>query len=252
MTGWTTTTGWGISSAKFHSSPSSITDSPSGNYVSKANTSIKTTAQMDITNAISAQLTFWGIWDVETNFDYVEAEVSTDNGTTWTPLCGKYTKTGNGYQDTDKPLYDGFIKSWLYEEMSLDNYVGQHILIRFNLVTDNGGNYDGFYFDDLKVEKIINNPLGIKENVQSDIVLSQNIPNPSGNETSIAYSLPPNISNASLVIFNSVGQIVMEKKLTKPAGMEVIDISSFSKGIYYYRIETENLNSSVMKMVIIK
>ncbi|MBA3705882.1 MAG: immune inhibitor A, partial [Bacteroidetes bacterium] len=251
MTGWSSTTGWGISTAKFHSSPSSITDSPSGNYGNSKNTSIHTTTQLDLSNAISAQLSFWGMWDIETNRDYLEVQASNDNGSSWIPLCGKFTKNGNGNQDPDQPLYDAFIKSWLYEEMPLDDYIGQKILIRFNLITDNAGSYDGFYFDDLKVEKIVNIPQGINENLQNDFVLSQNMPNPARNEISIAYSLPSTIFDASLEFFNSIGELVKEEKLNRTAGIAIVDISSFAKGIYFYRIKTEKLSSSVLKMVVI-
>jgi hypothetical protein len=250
MTGWTSTTGWGLSTAKYHSANSSITDSPGGNYPTSANTKITTASQLNLTDALSAQLTFWGTWDLETNFDYVEAQASNDNGNTWTPLCGKWTKAGNGYQDLGQPLYDAFNKQWLYEEAPLDNYIGQNILIRFNLVSDNGSEYDGFYFDDLKVEKIVNTPSGTNPHAVNGFVLSQNMPNPASQGTSIAYSLPGTLSTASLVIYNTMGQVVCTGKLDRNAGVISVDLSALSSGMYYYCIEAGNERSGMMKMMV--
>ena len=77
--------------------------------------------------------------------------LASTNGTTWTPLCGKFTHSGGINQDVDNPLYDGTQSTWVKEQIDLTNYIGQSIKIRFKLVSDGGVNADGFYFDDLKI-----------------------------------------------------------------------------------------------------
>ncbi|HBY67643.1 MAG TPA: hypothetical protein DEG69_07755, partial [Flavobacteriaceae bacterium] len=80
--------GWGISTTTFVSAPSSITDSPSGNYQNNVNKTITLKDAFDLSNAIGANVTFNAKWEIENNWDYTQFEVSTDNGATWTPQCG--------------------------------------------------------------------------------------------------------------------------------------------------------------------
>lgn len=60
-----------------------------------------------------------------------------------------------------EPLYDGTQTSWVLEEISLDDYLGQSIKCRFQLVSDNGVTADGFYFDDFTVKTISTSTVGI-------------------------------------------------------------------------------------------
>ncbi len=252
MTGWTSSTGWGTSTQYFVSSPASITDSPGGNYQSNANTNIRTSSQVNLTGALSAQLSFKARWELETNFDYAQVQVSTDNGNTWNALCGKYTKNGNSYQDNNKPVYDAFVFNWVNEQMPLDNYVGQNILIRFRLVSDNGGDYDGFYFDDVKVEKIMPCFVGVGEVNESGISVSQNMPNPAADYTYINYSLPKNSASAKIVVYNAVGQVVIDKELDLNAANVQLNTSTLPQGVYSYRITAGSLTSSGTRMVVVR
>ncbi len=252
MTGWTSST-WGISTSIFHSPTASITDSPGGNYQSNTTGIITTTNTINIVNALSAQLVFWARWEIETNYDYAQALVSTDNGLSWAPLCGHYTKPGNTHQDFQNPLYDGYKFGWVKEEMSLDNYVGQNIKIGFKMVSDNGGGTaDGFYFDDLKVEKIIPAVTGISEHSPTGIFVSQNMPNPAGDYTYINYSLTKGIDNATISVFNTFGQLMMEEKISSPEGSVILNTSKLSQGIYYYVLRSRDHSSQAFRLSIVK
>ena len=167
ITGWTSVGGWNTTTSSYYSAPSSITDSPSGNYATNANTSIAKTTAVSLANTLSAELTFETKFALETGYDYSEVEVSPDNGTTWTALCGKYTT--NNSLDGGNPTYTGFQSAWVKEEMSLDNFIGQNILIRFRLSSDQGTEYDGFYFDDLKVVVVPNSGNGVNEFLSNDL-----------------------------------------------------------------------------------
>lgn len=153
LSNWTTNS-WGTSNLIYHSPDSSITDSPLGNYSDNDATSIELNQPIDLTTAIDAMLTFWGHWEIEPGWDYAQVLASPDNGTTWTPLCGKYTKPGNSNQDEGQPLFDGMQQNWVLEEISLKDFIGTNVKIKFQLISDGFLNYDGFYFDDLKVEII--------------------------------------------------------------------------------------------------
>jgi hypothetical protein len=147
MDKWSSTT-WGITTLKYVSPTHSIADSPYGPYPNNANTSIYSKNSYDLTSAIAAFAEFEAQWDIEAGYDYVQFLVSVNNGTTWVPQHGKYTKLGNNYQDYGKPLYDGTQSSWVKETIDLSGYVWKNIKLGFRLKSDGWVNKDGFYFDD--------------------------------------------------------------------------------------------------------
>lgn len=150
--------GWGLTSTYYASPSSSITDSPSGIYSANANTFITLNNPINLTNATSASVEFMARWDIETNWDYVQFMVSTNGGTSWSPLAGKYTSTGGSNQDVGQPLYHGLQNSWVNESIDLSSYLGQSVLFRFRLVSDGSVQKDGFYFDDFKVFTTVQAP----------------------------------------------------------------------------------------------
>jgi murein tripeptide amidase MpaA len=147
MENWSSTT-WNLTNAKCVSPTHSITDSPYGNYPSNANTTIYSKNNYDLTGALAAYAEFYAQWEIEATYDYVQFLVSENNGTTWVPQPGKYTKLGGIYQDYGKPLYDGNQYSWVSETIDLSNYIGKSIKVGFRLRSDMAVNGDGFYFDD--------------------------------------------------------------------------------------------------------
>jgi len=250
MTGWTSPV-WGTSNIHYVSAPFSITDSPIGNYPDNADEIITTSSAINLVDAVSARLNFWARWETEPGYDYTEVLVSADNGSTWLPQCGKYTIAGSGNQDPGQPLFNGFQLSWVKEDISLDDYLGQNILLRFELKSDQATNYDGFYFDDLIVKKIIN-PNGIKEvDGQSTILLFQNIPNPAGEYTFVHYQLPGN-EKAEWKLVNPLGQVILEEKLLSSEGDIRIETRDLPAGIYFYRIESDGGASATLKLVVRK
>ncbi|MCH8318291.1 MAG: immune inhibitor A, partial [Bacteroidetes bacterium] len=149
LTNWSTAN-WGITTAQYYSPPSSLTDSPFGNYLPNVNNPVTLNQPVDLTGAVDAYLTFWAKWDIESNWDYLQ--VKAFNGTIDDPLCGFYTRPGSGFfQPTGEPLYDGIQGLWVQEIMSLNDYLGQTISISFVLNSDGGLEKDGFYFDDFQV-----------------------------------------------------------------------------------------------------
>ncbi len=251
MVGWSTSNGWNTTTSSFYTAPSSITDSPGGNYASGATSRITTTASMSLTGALSANLTFWSKWIIEPGYDYLEAEVSTNGGSTWTPVCGKYTKPGNGNQDPNQPIYDGFQLNWVKESIDLDAYVGQNILLRFELNADNGSQYDGFYFDEYHLQKIMPNVSSVNELDKGVAQVSQNMPNPASRNTIINYTLPEGINDGSLVILNSMGQEVYREAVDRNKRAADINVASFAPGVYFYRLVTSAGASSTLKMTIV-
>jgi len=121
---------------------------------------------IDLTEVNFAYVEFFMNYDIQYQYDYVAFEVST-NGLTWSPLCGKYTKSGSdsfvtGHppsgQTENAPLYEGKKEAWVREQIDLSEYLGESSLyLRFYSYTSNYyDNGQGFYFDDFK---LLRNPL---------------------------------------------------------------------------------------------
>ncbi|MEN9700390.1 MAG: hypothetical protein RLZZ301_1588, partial [Bacteroidota bacterium] len=146
---------WSTTTSSFVSSPRSFTDTPTGNYVNNANTTYTYVPTIDLSNATAAKITFWAKWDIETDYDFTQFQVSTDNGLTWIGQCGNYTVAGNNasgsVQPLNQPVYEGTMSTWVLEEINLSDYLGQVIKVRFQLKSDGGTRKDGFYFDDFSV-----------------------------------------------------------------------------------------------------
>lgn len=249
ITGWTSVGGWNVSTADFYSPSSCIADSPTSDYSSNANTRLTTSTPISLAGMVSAQLSFYGKWALEPGYDYSQVQVSVDNGVTWTPLCGKYT-TNNNNLDNGNPTYTGINALWLKEEMSLDNFLGQNILIRFRLRADFGVEYDGFNFDDLVVEGIDTaTASGIAEN-NSAFSVSQNMPNPADNYTFINTGHLG--ENAAIEVFNSFGELMMIQKIASGSATTMLNTASLAQGIYFYRVSSGGMVSGTKKMSVVR
>ena len=248
---WTVSNSWNTTNSDYYSPSSSITDSPGGNYSNNINKSITLANDVNLNNAIAASLSFYGKWEIEDGYDYVQLEISTNGGSTWSAQCGNYTNAGSSNQATGEPLYDGFQSTWVREEISLSDYLGQTIMARFTIIADGGVREDGFYFDDFEIN-VVYGANGIEELTKNGLYVSQNIPNPANETTSINYVLPKTKGNSYLNIMNSMGQIIDKISLSNTSQNVQISTSQLSQGIYYYNIENNDQRSLTKKMIVVK
>ena len=152
LTDWTSVGGWNITTAKYVSPPTSFTDSPGGSYSNNTNSSLKYNSQIDLSDVLGATLEFDTQWDIETDWDYGQIQISTNNGSTWTALEGLYTNPGVGsFQPNGEPLYDGSQLTWVHENIDISNYVNQNISLRFIFISDGYVTADGWYVDNIKI-----------------------------------------------------------------------------------------------------
>ena len=251
LTNWVVSQTWGTTTSTYYSASSCITDSPTGNYSNGVNKTIKMANATNLTNAVSATLSFYAKWAIEDNWDYVQVEVSTDNGTTWIPQCGKYTNSGNADQVLNEPLYDGFQTTWVKEEINLSNYLGQNILVRFQIVADGGVTEDGFYFDDFKIN-VIYGSTGIGELNHNEVYLGECFPNPTNEKTTINYKLPKNSYVSKLMITNSIGQEIYNTIVLPKNNTIEISTIGWAQGVYYYFIESNGERFASKKMIVVK
>ncbi len=100
--------------------------------------------------------------------------------------------------------------------------------------------YWNIYFNKTNISTLITSVNDIFPNAQSIIEI---FPNPANHSIQVSVSLPPQNSNSQIIIFNSLGQIV--KIISVPSNQsgkysQQIDISSFSTGIYYLFLKSND------------
>jgi hypothetical protein len=227
-----TSTNWATTTEAFVSPSTSITDSPMAIYGNNQNKRITLTDPIDLTGIDNATITFSAKWNMEAKYDYVAFEVSTNNGIAWIPQCGKYTKTFDQNLVTTNVIgYTGTQGNWVNEEINLSDYIGQTIKVRFRLSTDNGGNYDGFYFDDFKVNLLQNSVLSSTENTISNFRI---YPNPTNSILNVNSSK----NNYSIKIYNLVGQLVHSKENND--GFQNLDVRNLNSGLYFIELKSDD------------
>ena len=225
---------WGFTNEEFVSPANSITDSPyDPTYSNGSETEIVLNQIFDFTDATYAFVRYNAMWEIENNYDYVEFMISTDEGASWTPLCGLYTNEGTGDQDEGEPLYDGFQSDWVAEEIDLTDYLGaEDVRFKFRLVSDVWVNEDGFYFDDFGlysdagtssiVEPISDNDINLYPNPATDVVNIQ---------------IKNVLSVRQLEVYNELGQLITSIQPT--AALNSLSVQGWEKGVYIVKITGE-------------
>ncbi|MEO8588794.1 MAG: M14 family zinc carboxypeptidase [Flavobacteriales bacterium] len=238
---------WGTTTGSWFTPPSSVTDSPFGNYEDNDVNTMAVVQWIDLTNAAAARLEFMAHWDIEPGYDFVQVFASSD-GNNWTPLCGRYTHPGSTFQAPDEPLYDGLQTEWVAESMDLGAYVGGDMRIRFRLVSDQGSTRDGFYFDDLSVVTAAAGPVGVNESITTIDVLASS-PNPADAHTMITFtSMDP---GAYLAVYNSQGALVRSIPVNGAPGRISVNTSDLASGVYQYGLVSGTTVSPLKRLVVI-
>jgi hypothetical protein len=112
------------------------------------------TREFDFTNVSAPIRLSFSMWyDLETDFDYVFLEASSD-GETWhiltTPSGTPENPSGYSYGWG----YNGQTGGWKTEQVDLSQFAGQKVQIRFEYITETALNGEGFLLDDIRVEAI--------------------------------------------------------------------------------------------------
>jgi hypothetical protein len=229
---------WGTTTAQYVSPSSSFTDSPSGNYQNFTFKTFEFNNSIDLTHATQAKIQFQAKWDIEDNYDYVAFEISIDNGMTWIKQCGKYTNSGvsgnGGVQPEGQAIYDGIQSSWVLEEISLNDYLGQILKLRFVLQSDAGLRKDGFYFDDFEI-------LYDLDNVRIDEIENNSIkifPNPVRNF--VIISSEENMFDCEIKILDQFGKLILTEKISYNTNKKQISTEGLASGMYFITLKNKN------------
>lgn len=133
-------------------------DAYSGRYMWWSNradeSDSRLTRAFDLTDVSSATLTFQTWYFIEDMWDYGYVMVSTDGGTTWTPLSTARTTFEDPHSNAYGPGYTGVSGDWVQESVDLTPYVGQEILVRFEYITDDAVTQPGMLVDDVSIPEI--------------------------------------------------------------------------------------------------
>lgn len=118
------------------------------------NSNMTLTRAFDFTNVSSPiHFTYWLWYDIETDYDYLYLEASTD-GERWQILT---TPSGTGENPTGSSFgwaYNGKSPGWIAEEVDLSRFAGQKVWLRFEYVTDMAVNGEGLLLDDVAIPAI--------------------------------------------------------------------------------------------------
>lgn len=133
-------------------------DAHSGNYSFWSNrgdeSDMTLTREFDFTDVSGPISMSFAMWhDLETDYDYVFLETSTD-GETWQILT---TPSGTGEDPSGNSYgwgYNGQTNDWVTEEIDLSEFAGQKVQVRFEYVTDAALNGEGFLLDDVQIDAI--------------------------------------------------------------------------------------------------
>lgn len=122
------------------------------------NSDMRLTREIDLSGVSTARLRASLWWNIEDGWDFAYAEVSADGGASWTALSGAFTQPSGPTSGNLGPAYTGAsggdAPRWVEETYSLDAYAGQRILLRFEYITDDSVNLDGFWIQDLEIPEI--------------------------------------------------------------------------------------------------
>jgi hypothetical protein len=112
------------------------------------------TRSVDLRSLDSATLKYWVNYEIEEFWDYAYVMVSTDNGATWDILDSNrainFNPNGNAYG----PGMTGTSLGWVQDFVDISDYAGQHVLLRFEYITDDAVFSKGACFDDIEIPEL--------------------------------------------------------------------------------------------------
>lgn len=134
------------------------TEAASGQWMWYSNrgdlSDMRLTRAFDLSNTARATLNYRVWYDIEDHWDYGYVMVSADDGMTWAILTTPHSTSVNPQSLGFGAGYTGESDGWLNESLSLDAYAGQNILVRFEVIHDEGIVQPGMALDDISIPEI--------------------------------------------------------------------------------------------------
>ncbi len=180
--------------------------------------------------------------------DFVVVEATKD-GLTWTPITNGYNASFNGnwlsaYNSTQPVNSSLFIDHTI--DLTSKFMVGDTLLFRMRLFSDNTNTAWGWAVDDLYIQQ---KPTGVSEFVNPSLAL-QAYPNPNNGTFKVSFTIKET-SPVELTVLNLAGKVVYTKSWeSKTAGQydESITLND-AHGMYLLRLKTSN-DQRIQKIII--
>jgi len=222
-----TNQGWGTTTIKSISGPNSLTDSPDGKYQNNATNYIYFPPV--IISLAKTTLSFEHIAIIHNNGDYGIVWLSNDFGLSWNKLLSVNSNRSSGFTD------DIATSSWYSERIGLSDYIGDTVMIAFELYSNNFNNRDGWYIDDLRIDDL---PALVEDEkyISSGLTIEAS-PNPVSNITKISMFLPFS-DEARISLYDIIGNEVLPlfRGRLNSGGFNLdFDVTSLNNGVYYCR-----------------
>ena len=109
------------------------------------------TTSISLVGADDPMLSYQVWHSIEEDWDFTYVEVSQDNGSTWTILETPLTSSDDPLNVSFGPGYTGASQGWQEESLSLGQWTGQEIMIRFQYITDAAIHDHGLCLRELRV-----------------------------------------------------------------------------------------------------
>ena len=205
-------TGEWIIATPGHDSDQCLADSE-GSYPNNA-TIITTLADpFSLADVMEPQVSFYAKWSIETNWDAVFFEISTDGGSAWDALAvpgrTQLASGQGGQQPAGTPCFEGQQANWVSCTVDLAPFIGEaDVRFRFRLATDTSQTYDGFYLDDFLVrvttEDSGTTPVDTLPQLRVDV---RAFPNPFNPTTTVEFT-NPRAGQVIVAVYDLQGRLV--------------------------------------------
>jgi carboxypeptidase T len=240
---------WQTTTATFYSVPTSLTDSPNGNYAPNTVYASELINAVHIpANAVQPRIEFWGKWSIQPDYDYAQVSIA-DNVDNWLSLCGRYTTVGESFGNPSEPLYTGVQNQWVEERVDLSGFTGNKLRIQVKLTSKSNGGWDGFYMDDFRV--VYYDPtIGLTKTIDleaKDFKLTQR-PNPASEQVTIDWTTAGDQLSGE-------GQLLGRTKWNQPVNLnntitQTIEVGAWPTGVYITNLMLPNGQMVTGKVVV--
>jgi hypothetical protein len=119
--------------------------------------------------------------------------------------------------------------------------------VRYTVINQSNTS-DTSYFE--IVYNVTNGPAGVKNNVTAKPSLADPMPNPASSVFSMDYKLGNSGAPAKLVIYNMLGENVLETSVTDSEGTIRLDVSGLEAGVYFCSLESAGKVFATRRVVV--
>lgn len=141
------------------------------------NVNAQLTRPLDLRYLADATLEFALWYDIEPDYDFGIVSISADEGATWETVPTSHVYDDALFGDAINGVSldnDDDGDGWLHQSISLDQWIGQQIWLRFELITDWDETKVGLAIDDIRIDQL-GGRLSDEEWIADGFILSGNI-----------------------------------------------------------------------------